>query len=141
MTWSPCWPMSTHRFAKIDILPGPKDLILLLCSPSSLIISKHDLPQSLPHWLPRLGTEQGFVERRWVVDGCFTAAVCPEDVTTWPLRISCFLKSLILSCHVGQFSSLGFCPHPSCIHSLIQQIHRFPKRRASAGSLTFTERC
>lgn len=141
MTWSPCWPTSTHRFAKIDILPGPKYLILLLCSPLSLIISKHDLPQSLPHWLQRLGTEKGFVEKRWAVDGCFTAAVCPEDIISWPLRISCFLKSHSFMPWWSVFLSLGFCPHPSCIHSLIQQIHRFPKRRASAGSLTFTERC
>lgn len=86
MTWSPCWPTSTLKFAKIDILPGPRDLILLLCSSLSLIISKHDLPQSLPRWLPRLGMENGFVEKRWAVDGCLTAAVPPEDIITCTLE-------------------------------------------------------
>lgn len=139
MTWSPCWPMSTHRFAKIDILPGPRDLILHLCSPLSLMISKHDLPQSLPHWLPRLGTENGFVEKRWAVDGCFPAAVSPDyDFCHNHMAPENLLLPEITHSFMpwqSVFPSLSFCPHPSCIHSLIQQIRSFPKRRDSAGTV------
>lgn len=47
-------------------------------------------------------------------------------IITWPLRISCFLKSLILSCRGSQFSPLSASAHIRLVF-----IHSFSKYAAS----------
>lgn len=80
---APCPPIGLPR--SVSSL-GPEDRSFTSVQPSSLIASKHDLPQSLPGWVPRLGTENGYVESGWDIEGnkgYFTAAASPKDIITW----------------------------------------------------------
>lgn len=102
---------------------GPEDQFFISVQPSSLMVSKHSLPQSLPGWVPRLGTGMG----TWRMVGGLRATR-GVSLLLFLLRthghFDChFLKSLILSWR-SVVLSLGFCPHSPFFHSfIIQQVY------------------
>lgn len=79
----PCPPIGSP---KSTFSLGPEDWFFVSLQPSSQIVSKHHLPQSLPGWVLRLGTGHGYVENCLEVEdnhGCLIAAVSPEDIIAW----------------------------------------------------------
>lgn len=99
----PCPPIGLTRSTSSL---GPEDRLFISVQSSCLIASQHHLSQSLPGWVPRLGTGSEYVEDGWETEGnqgCFTAT---KDILCGHFSLRHFLRSFLLPCCGGQVSSL-----------------------------------
>lgn len=89
---------------------GPEDQFFISVQPSPLIVSKHYLPQSLPDWVPGLGTGMG----SWRMVGRLRATR-GVSLLLFLLRTHGHVSPPKITHSVMSWRSvvlfLGFCPH------------------------------